>query len=265
MDEFITCPLCGKSVKRLKKHLRMAKEHKTLDVDKWLTEHPDIQTVSDVERNRYIEAQRSWCATPDGKHHMSRMSKKAWSDENSRQRLLEGRRKQHESEEFKKQHREVARQFMTQKMSEPEFYEKAMRNIQSKGKRLEFVSFTGEVIKLRSELEYGIATYLKEHNLDFRYEKDPIQYVGLDGRIHSYYVDFYIPSLDLAIEGKPKQLWSRDDTQIKLCEAKKHFKTVMLVAYDLTELDSFIGSVTTIENIANEKDISEEVSRVHSK
>ena len=142
--------------------------------------------------------------------------------------------------EFKELHSKVAKECMTKLMANPTFYEKAMKNVQSKGKRFDFTLESGEVIKLRSELEFGIATYLKEHNLDFRYEKDPIQYLGTDNRVHSYYIDFYVPSLGLAIEGKPKQLWSRCDTQLKLNEAKKHFNYVMLVAYDLTELDSFI-------------------------
>lgn len=235
----------------------MAKEHKDLDVDKWLLENSNIQTVSEAEHQRYINTQKEWCSTEEGKQHMSRISNIAWSNEVSRNKLLEGRKRQHESEEFKRQHREVARKFMTEHMADPIFYAKAMKNIKSKGKRFDFEMPNGETIRLRSELELGIANYLKEHNIEFRYEKDPIKYFDSEGNIHSYYIDFYIPSLDIGIEGKPKQLWKREDTQVKLKEAKKHFKTVLLVAYDLTELDSIIGSVTTTESISKEKDLRE--------
>lgn len=257
MEDFIVCPLCGKNIKRLKKHLLMAKEHKELDVYAWLAEHPDIPTISEAEFARMSRTAKAYANSPEGKAKMKEMAKIAWSNEDSRKQLLEGRRRQHETEEFKALHREVGKRFMTQKMSEPEFFEKAMKNIQSKGKRIDFTMSDGTVIKVRSQLEYNIAKHLTDRGLAFRYEQDPIQYVLPDGTSHTYYVDFYIPSLDLAIEGKPKQLWNRDDTQIKLEEAKKHFSMAILVAYDLTELDSIIGSVTTTESISKKKSLRE--------
>ena len=75
MNEFITCPLCGKSVKRLKKHLRMAKEHKDLNVEQWLLDNPNVPTISEKERQRYIDCQKDWCSTDIGKKQMSDMVK----------------------------------------------------------------------------------------------------------------------------------------------------------------------------------------------
>lgn len=252
MENYIKCPICGKEVRRLKYHFYRSKVHEGFDYKSYLLNHPEVVTLSESEKEKYSAQNKKTASSEKSRQ----MAIKFWSDENRRNKRVQEIRDQHETKEFKDLHRRVAREFMLNRMSDPEFYEKAMNNIRSKGKRVYFTKKNGEVLKLRSQLEYYIAEYLDSINIDFQYEKSSIPY-EINEEIHSYHIDFTIPSLSMAIEGKPESLWDREDTVLKLNAAKKFYSYVLLVGYDLSNLKKTIESVTTIESITQEKDLSE--------
>lgn len=257
MTEYIICPLCGKSVKRLKKHLRMAKEHKDLDIEKFLEENPSIPLLSESERQRYSDAQTDYCNSQKGHEQMVRMANISWNKPESKEKLMEGRKKQHESEEFKELHRKVGRGTMQRLMSQKGFFPLAKSYKYSLGGWYQYQLKSGKILNLRSKIEYDIAECLDKYNLEFGYETELIPYTDDKGNSHTYYLDFYVPSLDLAVEGKYETAWGTKDTKNKLNLARSKYKNVMLVGSNLTELKWFIESSTAIESVSNEKDIRE--------
>ena len=255
--DYIVCPLCGKHVQRLKRHFFMAKIHKGFDYETYLKEHPEIPTLSGKEAKRYSETQLKYCSTSKGRNQMSRMANLLWQDEEKREKRIEGIRKQHESLEFKILHQKVGRKFMLEKMSTPEGFRYMTRGIKTYGKRTYYTTKEGKILPLRSHLEEGIAIKLDSFNdLLWEYESISIPWYDDNGQEHQYYPDFYLPQYSVVIEGKPKSLWSREDTIIRKEAAEKLYK-FYLCDYDTSIIDEIIENVTTIESITNEKDISE--------
>lgn len=265
MKEYIKCPLCGKEVKRLRQHFYCAKVHKGLDYNKWLSDHPEVETLSESEYSWFVEENRRRCSTPEGRQNMINAANAFWSDPERKAKRIAEIRAQHETEEFKALHREIGRKFMKEKMSTPEGLRQMTQGIKTYGRRTYYTTKTGEVLPLRSHLEECIAIKLDSYpGLEWGYESVAIEWFDLDGEMHHYYPDFYLPDYGIVIEGKPRSLWTREDSVVRKDAAEKHYK-FYFCDYDTSILDEIIGSVTTIENITSEKDTGEEVSRVEFK
>ena len=261
-ENYIKCPICGKEVRRLKFHFYRSKEHQGLDYKKYLSEHPEIETLSTSERDKYC-IQNKISATPE---KMSMMANKFWSNPEIKERRLKAIKDQHDSKEFKELHREVGRRTMSKLMSNEDFFWTTVENTKdtSLGKVSTYTTRNGNVLKLRSSIELSIAEYLDKMNLNFEYETKVIPYEK-NGNPRRYLIDFILPDYNIGIEAKPKKLWNDEDTVLKINAAKKYFDKVILVGYDLSELKLIIESVTTNESITNKKSISEEVSSVGTK
>lgn len=256
MQEYIICPLCGKKVRRLKQHFYAAKIHKDFDYEAWLAEHPEIETLSEAERQWFSEENKRRCATPEGHQRMVDAANTFWSDPERKAKRIQEIREQHETEEYRSLHREVGKKFMKEKMSTPEGFRQMTQGIKTYGKRTYYTNKLGEVLPLRSQLEECIAIKLDTYSdLKWEYEAIAIPWIDEEGEEHKYYPDFYLPDYGIIIEGKPKSLWDREDSVVRKEAAEKLYK-FYFCDYDTGVLDEIIGSVTTIENTANEKDIS---------
>lgn len=256
MEEFIVCPLCGKKVKRLKKHFYQAKVHRGFDYKSWLESHPEVPTLSESEAARFSEENKRRCSTPEGRANMSKAAYAFWSDPERRSKRIEEIRAQHETQEFKDLHREVGRKFMAEKMSTPEGFRQMTQGIKTYGKRTYYThKMSGKTIPLRSHLEEVIAIKLDSYEgLVWEYEGVAVPWTDQDGVIHNYFPDFYLPQYNVIIEGKPRGLWSRHDSIVRKEAAEKFYK-FYFCDYDTSIIDEIIESVTTIESITK-KEIS---------
>lgn len=256
MEEYITCPLCGKKVKRLKKHFYQAKVHQGFDYNAWLEEHPEVPTLSESEAKRYSDENKRRCSTPEGHAHMVKAANIFWSDPERRAKRIEEIRAQHETEEFRALHREVGRKFMEEKMSTPEGFRQMTQGIKTYGKRTYYIrKRDNKVLPLRSHLEEVIAIKLDTYeNLIWEYEGIVIPWFDENGREHNYFPDFYLPQYGIIIEGKPKGLWTRKDSVVRKEAAERIYK-FYFCDYDTSIIDEIIESVTTIESITK-KEIS---------
>lgn len=257
METYITCPICGKKVKRLKKHFYQSKIHKGFDYKTYLMKHPEIPIVSEEESYKLSQTQKTYCRTEKGQKQMSRMANILWEDPEKRSKRVEEIRLQHTTEEFKILHREVGRKFMSEKMSTPEGFRLMTKGIKTYGKRVYYTRKDGRVLPLRSHLEECITIKLDSfENLVWEYEAIKIPWTDEEGMSHSYFPDFYLPELGIIIEGKPKSLWEREDSVVRKKAAEKSFK-FYFVDYDTSVIDKIIESVTTIESIDSKKDTVE--------
>lgn len=67
---------------------------------------------------------------------------------------------------------------------------------------------------MRSTWEVRLAKYLDESSVEWKYEEVIVPY-ELDGSIHKYFTDFYLPQYNLVLEVKPQCFVSATDVQAK--------------------------------------------------
>jgi hypothetical protein len=79
--------------------------------------------------------------------------------------------------------------------------------LSSKHRRLvrsirEYVRRDGSTVMLDSSWEEALAKRLDETGVLWVRPEDPIEYIGLDGRMHNYFPDFYLPEHNLYLDPK---------------------------------------------------------------
>lgn len=92
-------------------------------------------------------------------------------------------------------------------------------------------------IIFRSKAEAKFAKYMDEHNIKYEYEKYLFEY-ELNGVLHNYRPDFYLPKYDTFLEVKYKINKEDDKVFIKLNAVKEQNKRILLV--DLSMLNKLV-------------------------
>lgn len=93
--------------------------------------------------------------------------------------------------------------------------------LDSKHRRLcrsirEYVKKDGSVVKLDSSWEEALAKRLDDIDVEWTRPEEPIQYVGVDGKKHNYFPDFYLPKYDLYLDPKNPAAINAQKVKIKL-------------------------------------------------
>lgn len=66
----------------------------------------------------------------------------------------------------------------------------------------EYVRLDGSTVMLDSSWEEALAKRLDDTGVEWIRPEVPIEYVGIDGRIHNYFPDFYLPKHNLYLDPK---------------------------------------------------------------
>lgn len=113
--------------------------------------------------------------------------------------------------------------------------------LNSKHRRLvrsvrEYIKKDGAIVLLDSSWEEALAKRLDSINVEWIRPKDPIEYIGSDGKTHNYFPDFYLPQQDLYLDPKnPMALLAQKD---KLDSVQK-ILTNLVIIRTLNECNEF--------------------------
>lgn len=156
-------------------------------------------------RNKVVEGVKKRWEDEQYKKTLSEIHKKRYKDEGFREKHRLGVRKAVSKEKYKKKMSEI----MREKWKDKEYREKV---ISGSGKL--YIKSNGIQMYFRSSWEYIISEYLDELKIPYEYESKVFKY-NHNGKMRSYIPDFYIKSLDLFLEIKPKFKLNSEEVRLK--------------------------------------------------
>jgi len=180
-EDYVICPICGKKLSYINNfHLRC---HGYGTESEFLKDYPDTKLTSDTCKSKKTAHIMSLNANSE---LQATKARNGWSDE----------RRKEKSDQMKQ---------VSYELHNSDKY-KATRAVIYKnryGNPKKFRKNDGSVIGCRSKLEWDIALFLSQNNIEFEYETLQIKYVSpKDGRVHQYIPDYYLKTYNLIIEGK---------------------------------------------------------------
>jgi hypothetical protein len=87
----------------------------------------------------------------------------------------------------------------------------------------------------RSSYERKFVDFCEQYNIELESAENnefAVKYQSEDGKIRTYFPDFYLPEFDLVIELKPDSMYDYGDNQTKFHEAKKKFRFQVITEED---------------------------------
>ena len=225
---YISCPVCGRHYKSLKRHLLMVHSWSIEEINSLDKINCDELTERITERNKR-NVQKSWdnnrdkmlervsrnknriqatkdaCSTDEFKNKMSSIMVENWKNDEYRESTIAGMREAFNKEEYLAKRREF-------------WKDKNYRSKINSNRRQCRIEFEGN--ELRSHWELNLAIILSENNIEYMYEKVIVPYKDSNGRNHNYISDFYLPDYNLILEVHPEILI--DDVMIAKMEACKN-------------------------------------------
>lgn len=147
------------------------------------------------------------------------------------------------SEKFHKQKSEFMTNLLKEKWKDEEWKKKHLAKMFD-GSKKEYEDVNGEIVYLRSSWELELHNYLISNKIDFGYEQLRIEYISTDGKLHEYFPDFYVKSLNMILEVKPNMFTSNKINQIKRKVAiEAGYKFRFVTEKELSDLNSFFHNM----------------------
>jgi len=95
----------------------------------------------------------------------------------------------------------------------------------------------GSICKVQGRWELAYASWLDQNNINFIAHRGRISYNNVEGKMRSYYPDFYLPDSDLYIDVKNEYHYSLDKEKFNLIvEQNSDIKIKILFKKDLEDL-----------------------------
>lgn len=243
-EDFVVCPLCGRKFKLISTtHLKV---HGYSSPDEFLKDYPGTQLVSKEYSKKRSEilgkVNQSDVMRQKASNHAKEMNKdsqrqsekgsKGWTDE----------RRQSKRDQIK------SVTDMVNNSPEYDEYRKRRQQGLSYGKRHDYRTEDGRLLKLKSFAECIAAKFFEINNFKFEYETVEISYENpWDHRIHKYFPDFYLPDYNLLVEVKPEDKLEDKTVVAKSNAAKSEGYNFMFVTpQDLKRYKSLIDRIKAL-------------------
>jgi len=245
----LECPICGKyNMKQLTQHITDI--HK-LTKEEFLAQYPNTKLWIDEISIRCAKAQSIGMETfrnnlKQDPHYYDEMyvkrdlhRNKAEIADKIRQTRIERGTNEKMSTRIKKMwDNEDYRKMQVEKAKKQ--HENGLTEIIAKnsGRKRYPVTLNNVTYSMRSNWEVQFATFLSEHNIEFKYEPFTIKYT-YKGQEKVYYPDFYIIKSGLVIEVKPLDLCN-DERVIakKIATESLGYKFMFITENELSNLDN---------------------------
>lgn len=112
------------------------------------------------------------------------------------------------------------------------------------GSKHEYEDILGNKVHMRSYWEVCLHNYLILKGISYEYEGLKIKYISTDNKEHTYHPDFFIESMNLVLEVKPKMYINNKVNQIKRQVVTDSGYTFKFVTEDeLSDLNSFFHNL----------------------
>lgn len=200
-------------------------------------------------RNRRVDTMKRVANTEEAKKKFSEISKQTWSNQEFRKKRIDGIRKATTTEEYRKKQSEHSKEMW----KDEEHPRKVIEGYRTSKKKFPFTFKNGKVLNTRSSYEVKVCGYLETLNIGFEYEKYRFDYYlkedypGYSKGFHSYYPDFYIPSLDIFLEVKPEGLDKYIVNQEKVDSVRSKGKKIYFVTEkEIKSIESFKEFIETV-------------------
>lgn len=242
----LVCPICGRSgLNSMLSHV--TKKHH-MSKEEFISQYPDCKLVTSYYSSIAAKGGSAGLAT-------QRKDPEAYRRSRVKSHVT---RKELYGDEYNKNFLDKAHANASERMkhqwSNPEYYE--ARSIQMKhqheqgltdiimksikGNHIQYYSVSmNQLIYLRSSWELKVAQWLDDHELEYIYEGLSFQYIHpIDGTVHKYYPDFYLPEYNLILEVKPKSFINNLVNVAKANSVPSEYKYRFITEDDLNNLDS---------------------------
>lgn len=220
-DDFITCPICGKEVKNLTKHVQMAhglskKEFTDMYPDSPLVAPSTSNKISSGLRNNwkdpeYAKRASSYWKSPEHSEKVSQRMKQAWADEDENGKYHKAVRDIGKKDNVRKARSDNLRNVVNKSWQDPDYVQRRrdagrdqmLKNLNDPRYGHKRYEYNGTYF--RSKWEVRFAEFCDTYGIQWFYERGriPYKYSGIE-RI--YVPDFYLPENDFYVEIKPKSM-----------------------------------------------------------
>lgn len=244
----VECPVCNRKFKLI--NLSHLKVHGYASRDDFMEDYPNAVLVS-KEYEEFNHKLRSEIITKVNKSE----SQRSKASEHCKKLNQDSQRQSDKGRlgwtDERKQERSAQLREVTYRInSAPEYKEFRSRRSAglSYGKRHEYVTKDGRVLKLKSFTECRAAKFLELNNFKFEYESIEVPYVApWDNKIHNYLPDFYLPEHNLLLEVKPS---SAQDDEVVLTKREAAlglgYKFLFVSDGDLSRYKDLISTITAL-------------------
>lgn len=242
--EKIECPACHKMFQRLRDHVTKTHKMSWEDFIKTYGDQPKCtKAISEYRRKLFTQTMfGTEEAMARHKATTSRESKKRWNNPEYKKFMKNAMSvwsnkfwHEEEFEESRKRMIEKDRLHAIKQWENPEFVN-IIRDSRTKSQYGTWTNFTysdGRTKRLRSYLEFYVATKLSKITEKFEYESISLKYVSpIDNEEHNYIPDFSITGTNILIEVKEARKHNDPVVQAKLAGAEKAGYKIFLVDFD---------------------------------
>lgn len=248
-NNLLECPICGKyNMKQLTQHLT---DIHNITKEDFIAQYPNTKLWIDEISERCSKAQSKGIKTfksnleKDPNYYAESFANRAKNRDNVaiaekvRQTRIERGTNEKMSERVKLLWQdENYRNFQIEKTKRQ--HENGLTEIITKksGKKRFKITLNNVTYYMRSTWEIAFATYLNEHNIEFKYEPFAIKY-EFNEKVKTYYPDFYIINSHLVVEIKPYNLCNDLKVQAKkLATEAQGYKFMFITENELNSLNT---------------------------